>query len=280
VGLALLAVWMLADRDIGLGMLPHRDSRKPRRFLLGAPWRAALRDETPQLAIWFAGALFYALLLGGLAKSVLDFFRSNSTLSGLLGTDLGLSIYLTLAFSIVQLIVVLLGVTLVVSARTEEASGRLELLLAGPLSRIGWLLSRTLLATGVALALALLCAVALWGGATLAGQDVMLGPILEAGLNSLPLIVIFAGGAAVVLALAPRAVAFVYVPVAVAYLWEAIGGALKMPAWALDISPFHALAAVPRDDFAILPAAILAVIGVAFMVVAAAEFRGRDLVTG
>src|SRR5450759_2001141 len=78
VVLVLTALRMLAVRDIGLGLLPHNDSRKPRRFLLGAPWQAALRDDMPQLSTWGVGSLFYTLLLGSLTKTLLDLVKSNS----------------------------------------------------------------------------------------------------------------------------------------------------------------------------------------------------------
>jgi ABC-2 type transport system permease protein len=277
--LVLVALRMLAVRDIGLGLLPGNDSRKPRRFLLGAPWQAALRDDLPQLSMWLIGSLFYTLLLGSLTKTLLDLVKSNSAFGTLFGRSFGLDAFIASSFSLVQVIVTLLAVTIVVEARGEEASGRLELLLAEPVSRIGWLLSRAALAASVALVLALVSAGALWAGAAVVGEDVAFGSLLEAGLNCIPLIIISAGAAMAVLALAPRSVAFLYAPVAVAYLWDALGTALKAPAWSLDLSPFHALAAVPAQNFAFLPAAVLTVIGLALMVVGASVFRGRDLVT-
>jgi ABC-2 type transport system permease protein len=168
---------------------------------------------------------------------------------------------------------------MMVGARSEEASGRLELLVAEPLSRMGWLLSRATLAAGVGFVLALVSALALWAGAAAAGQDTALGSLIEAALNCIPLIAISAGGATAALALAPRAVSFVYVPVAGAYLWDALGTALKAPAWSLDLSPFHVLATVPAQAFAFLPAAILTVIGFALLGVGLSVFRGRDVVS-
>jgi ABC-2 type transport system permease protein len=279
VVLVLAALRMLAVRDIGLGLLPQNDSRKPRRFLLGAPWQAALRDDLPQLSMWMLGSLFYTLLLGSLTKTLLDLVKSNSAFGKLFGHSFGVNAFITSSFSLVQVIVTLLVVTMIVGARGEEASGRLELLVAEPLSRVGWLLSRAALAADAALVLALVSALALWVGAAAAGQNVALGSLIEAGLNCIPLIAISAGAAVAVFALAPRAVAFVYAPVAVAYLWDALGTALKVPAWSLDLSPFHALAPVPAQDFAFLPAGILTLIGLALMLVGAAVFRGRDLVT-
>lgn len=277
--LILMALRMLAVRDIGLGLLPQSDSRMPRFFLLGAPWQAALRDDLPQLTVWLLGSLFYTVLLGSLTKTMLDFVKSDSTVAKLFSQSFDLNAFIAASFSIVQVIVTLLAVTMVVGARGEEASGRLELLLAEPLSRTTWLLSRTALAACVAIVLALISAVALWIGAAAVGQDVAFGSLVEAGLNCIPLIVLTVGVSVAVLALAPRAVVFVYAPVAIAYLWDALGTAIKAPTWSLDLSPFHVLAAVPAQNFAFLPAAILTVVGLGLVVVGVSAYRGRDLVT-
>jgi ABC-2 type transport system permease protein len=274
-----VSVRMLAVRDIGLGLLPHSDSRTPRRFLLGAPWQAALRDEIPQLTMWLVGSLAYTLLLGSLTKTLLDLVKSNSAFSRLFTHSFDLNAFIAASFSIVQVIATLLAVTMVVGAHGEEATGRLELLVAQPLSRIGWLVSRATLGAGVALILAMVSAVALWLGAAVVGQHLAFGSVLAAGLNCIPLIVLSTGTAVVVLAIAPRAVAFVYAPIATAYLWDALGTAIKAPAWSLDLSPFHALAAIPAQNFAVLPALILTLLGLVFAVVGTSVFRRRDLVT-
>ncbi|GAC1639004.1 MAG: exporter of polyketide antibiotics [Chloroflexota bacterium] len=274
------ALYMLTVRDIGLGLLAQSDRRAPRRFLLGAPWQAALRDDLPQLSMWLVGSLSYTLLLGSLTKALLDLVKSNSAFSKLFSRSFDINAFIAASFSLVQIIVSLLAVTMVVGARGEEASGRLEVLLAQPLSRVRWLGSRMALAMGTAFMLALISAAALWAGAAAVGQNVSFGLLIEASLNCAPLIAISTGTAVAVLALAPRAVAFVYALVAVAYLWDALGTAIKAPIWSLNISPFHALAAIPAEHFAVLPAAILTIIGLIFMVVGASIFRGRDLVTG
>ncbi len=289
VALVLIAVtWMLlggastrllAGRDIGLGLLPHSDTRTPRRFLLGTSWQAALRDEMPQLTMWLVGSVAYTLLLGSLTKTLLDLVKSNSAFSKLFTPSFNLDAFIAASYSVVQVVATLLAVTMVVGARGEEASGRLELVLAQPLSRIGWLVTRATLGAGVALVLALISAVGLWAGAAVVGQHLAFGSVIEAALNCIPLIVLSTGIAVVVLAIAPRAIAFVYAPIAVAYLWEALGTAIKAPSWSLDLSPFHALAAVPAQSFSLLPAAILTVAGLVLLVVGTSVFRGRDLVS-
>jgi ABC-2 type transport system permease protein len=140
------------------------------------------------------------------------------------------------------------------------------------------LVSRTLLAGGAALLLAVLSALTMWAAAVAAGQTLDLATMVEAGLNCLPIITVTVGLAAAVLAIAPRAAAFTYAAVAVAYLWDALGTVLSAPAWLLDASPFHVLARLPLEAFAIVPAVVLMAVGLALGFAGVSRFRGRDLV--
>jgi ABC-2 type transport system permease protein len=278
VVLIAVSMRLLRDRDINIGLLPHSDSRPPRRWLLGAPWQAALRDELPQLSMWLVATLTTVALMGGLTKTVLDFLHGDSSLSALLGSSFGVNSFVTAIFSLVQLVVALLAVTLMVDARAEESSGRLELLVAEPLSRERWLVSRALLAGGAALLLAVIASLTMWAAAGAAGQTLDLGRMAEAALNCLPIIAVTVGLAAAVLAVAPRAVAFTYAAVAVAYLWDALGTVLGAPAWLLDASPFHALARLPLEAFAVVPALVVVAVGLVLTAAAVSRFARRDLV--
>jgi ABC-2 type transport system permease protein len=280
VVLAAVCLPMLATRDIGRGLLPQRDSRAPRRQLLGSSWQAALRTEIPQLLTWLAATIATAVLMGGLLKTVLNLVNGNPDIVRVMGRSIGADGFVAAMFSLVQLVAALLTVALVVSARGEESTGRLELLLAMPRSRIGWLCGRVLLAAVAAGVLTLAAGGAMWAGAAMTGQAIGFGGVLVATGNSLPVIAVTAGVVTFVLGLAPRAVSFVYALVAVAYLWDTIGAALRMPEWSLNLSPFHALAQVPIQDFAPLPAAVLSLLGVALLLFGLAAFRGRDLATG
>jgi ABC-2 type transport system permease protein len=68
--------------------------------------------------------------------------------------------------------------------------------------------------------------------------------------------------------------------VLVAFLWQLFGALLDVPAWALDLSPFHQVGLVPAESFK-AGAAITMVVLAALMAVAAVRlFRRRDLVAG
>lgn len=276
----LVSLPMLRARDVGLGLLPARDSRPPRLFLLRTAWQAALRDETPQLATWLLGTAAYAGLIGGLLKTMQDLMRRIPVAHQMFGDHVAVDGMVAAMFSLFQLLASLLIVTLVVGARGEEATGRLDLLLAMPRSRTGWMGGRLVLAAAAATTLMLTAAVAMWTGAAMSGRRIAFGSLLEATANSAPLVLIVLAAAALVLGLAPRAIGFVYALVATAYLWDALGSVLKAPEWTLQLSPFHALARVPLERFSLTPAAILTLTSVALFAIALWAFRHRDLATG
>ncbi|HEX5114134.1 MAG TPA: hypothetical protein VFW65_02945 [Pseudonocardiaceae bacterium] len=271
---------VLSGRDIGRGLLPGHDARSPRRALLGTAWQAAVRDELPQLGTWLVAAVACATLMGGLARTVIDFVRDNPAIARVLGRGVAVDGYVAAMFSLAQVVAALLAVALVAAARGEEATGRLEILLAMPRTRVGWLVGRVTLAAAAAALLALVAAGGLWVGAELSGERLDVGSLLMAAGNCIPVIVVTAGFAGFVFGVAPRAVASGYALVVVAYLWDAVGALFAVPAWTLNLSPFHAVARVPLEPFTAAPAVVLGLLGAALFTVGLVEFRHRDLVTG
>jgi ABC-2 type transport system permease protein len=103
--------------------------------------------------------------------------------------------------------------------------------------------------------------------------------MLEAGANCLPVALLFLGLGALALALAPRAgVAIAYGLVAVAFVWETVGGLLEAPGWLLDVSPYHQVGLAPAEPFEATAAAVMLAVGVVAALAATAVFRRRDLV--
>ena len=186
--------------------------------------------------------------------------------------------FLGFAFLFFVLAISLFGPFQLSAVREEEAEQRLETLLAEPVGRRRWLAGRVGLAAAGGAVLALVAGALAWLGAVSAGADVSFARLLEAGANCLPVALLFLGLGALAYALVPRAgVAIAYGLVAVAFLWETIGGLLEAPSWLLDISPFHQVALVPAEPFATTPAAVMLLLGLAATVAATAAFRRRDL---
>ena len=269
-------------RDIGSGLLPARDSARPRLRLLGSPVAQAFRSERGALVAWLIGVGAFALLMGVISDAATPDLISENMERQLekLGTGSVVTPAGWLGFSFVFF---MLGVSLfccmqIASLRDEEAEQRLETLLALPLGRSGWLAGRLVLAAVGAAAVAFAAGAFAWAGAVSQGANVALTKMLGAGANTLPPALLFLALGAFAFALVPRAsVAFTYGLVGLAFVWELFGALLEVPAWLLAVSPFHDVGLVPGEPFEATAAAIMLALAAAAALAALWAFRRRDL---
>jgi ABC-2 type transport system permease protein len=278
-----LAARIAATRDVATGMLPARDTAAPRLGLLSTPTAQALRSERGGLLVWGGCFAAFAVILGMIAPSISS-AGITSTIrrevaklgSGSILTPTG---YLAFVFVFFILAVTLFVCAQVSAARREEADQQLETLLALPVSRVGWLGGRLLLAGAAAAMLALIAGLITWAGAASQGVNLPLPRMLEAGANCLPISLLFLGIAVLAYAVVPRASAGIaYGLVTVAFLWYLVGALVGVPKWLVEATPFAHIGFVPAQPFRAVAAVVMVAIGVLAIGVAMALFRRRDLV--
>jgi ABC-2 type transport system permease protein len=287
VAAALLAVAAIVTRtrDVGSGLLPARDSARPRLRLLSSPTGEALRAERGSLTAWALGIGLFALTVGILSTAF-----SKANLSTSLENELkrlgGTSIVtpagaLGFYFIFFVLVISLFACSQVAAARREEIDQRLELLLALPLDRVRWLAGRLGLACAAATALALVAGLLAWAGSAAESAGVSLPRLLGAGANTLPAVFCFLGIGVLAYGLRPRAsVGIAYGVVVAAFLWQLFGAIVGSPHWLLSLTPFQHVAPVPAQAFRGGAAAAMVVIGLAAIAVGFASFARRDLTVG
>jgi ABC-2 type transport system permease protein len=282
VALLFAAARVALRRDLGTGLLPERDSARANTRLLSSPTAFTLRGERSGLIIWTASVGAFALILGVISASVStagiprSLQRELEKLgSGSIATPTG---YLSFVFLFFVLAVSLFACAQVGAARHEEAEERLETLLALPVGRARWLAGRLALAAVEAAVISLAAGLLAWVGAAAQSVHVSLAQMLEAGINCLPVGLLFLGVTALAYALAPRASAGIaYGLVTVAFLWQLVGSLLGAPTWLVGLTPFAHVGLVPAQAFRGAAAAVMVAIGIGAAGVAAAAFRRRDL---
>jgi len=270
-------------RDIGSGLLASRDSAAPRSRGLSSPAALALRSEAGSLAGWILGTGFFALIVGLISTSV-----SSAGISGSLQQQLrkvaDISItkpsgYIGLVFLFFVLAVSLFCCSQIAAARHEESEDRLETMFALPVDRSRWLSGRLALALAGALVISLAAGIFAWAGAAAQGADVRLASMLEAGLNCMPVSLLFLGIAALAFSLAPRASAGIaYGLVAVSFVWELFGPVLGAPRWLLELSPFEHVGLVPAQPLRGGAAAVMLALALLACAGSLWAFRRRDLI--
>ncbi|MDV6014242.1 hypothetical protein [Haloechinothrix sp. LS1_15] len=225
-----------------------------------------------------------ALVFGLLASDFVDAAaRMPTTVAlaeqagwGAINTAEGLVAWIFAA--LVAVLVALFAVGQVAAIREEEASWRIEHLLARPIGRGRWLGTRVVVTTIATVLLALGAGVVAWLATGLSGTPITLPDALAAGLNVVPVAVLFLGIGIFLIGVVPRiAVPLTYGLLVATFLLDFVGGFLDLPDFVMDVSPFRHLAAVPAVEMAITAAAVMAFEGLVAAAVGVVIFRVRDL---
>jgi ABC-2 type transport system permease protein len=282
--LAVLAARLAARRDLGEGALPARPGRPEGASWLRSPLSLAWRLQRGGLAGWALGFAVTALVLGAAAKgigSTLDSSPQTRDVIAAMGGHSGLvDAYLAIEYSLLGVVAAAYGVATALRLRSEESEQRAEPMLAAPVGRIRWAGTEVVLAAGgivVLLGVAGLATGLVYGASTgdAGGQ---LGRQLAAALVQAPAAWVLAGLAVALFGLVPRmAILAGWTLLGVAALLILIGPSLRLPQWALDVTPFAHVPKLPGGDFTAVPLLWLTSVAVAATGAGLAAFRRRDL---
>jgi ABC-2 type transport system permease protein len=283
--LATAAVRLAGARDVGAGILNDRARSAPRLRLLSGPAGLAIRLVRPTAGGWWTAIALSALLFGLIARS------AGSTISGSSAQDVlarlgasgsGTDAVLGVCFLVLAVLIAFAGAGQVTAARAEEASQRLDHLLAGPVSRSRWLGGRVLVALVVLLAGGVLAGACGWLGAASQHSGTSLGTLLVAGLNLVPPAVAIGGIGVLAFGAWPRRTgAVVYTVLTWSLLADIVGGfggsglASRL---LLDSSVFHQMASAPAASPNWTVNGVMVAVGVGCALLGGLAFSRRDLV--
>jgi ABC-2 type transport system permease protein len=286
-GVALLstagAFWLAARRDVGAGIVQPRlgpGSASPR---LGSPLGLAWRLHRPALLGWGLGLAFVGAVYGGIADSVGGFLNDSPQLAEIfeqLGGEAGITeAYFVAAMGILALIAAAYAVRTALRARVEEESLRADSVLATATPRIRWANSHfffAVLGPVLILAVAGLVAGAVYGVIIndVGGQ---VPRVLEAAMIQIPAVWVVVGISVALFGLAPRFNDAIWGVLVAFFLLGQLGRILQFPQWALDLSPFSHVPALPAEDLTIMPLVVLSAIALALFVIGLAGFQRRDV---
>jgi polyether ionophore transport system permease protein len=271
-------------RDLGAGVLPDRPGRPQASGLLRGPLGLAWRLQRGTLAGWTVGFVFTFGASGAAAKGIGSLLGGSNQLRNAftrLGGQAGITdAYLAAIMSLAGIAAAAYATSTVLRLRSEETGQLAEPVLAAGTGRVRWGLSHlaiTVAGTAFVLAAGGLAAGFAYG---LRAGDVgaQVPSLLGAALAQLPASLAVAGVAAVLFGLAPRvSVAGGWTVAGAAILLTLFGPVLRLPQWALDISPFTH---VPKLPGAAVQAGPLLWLALAALVAGAAglgAFRVRDI---
>jgi ABC-2 type transport system permease protein len=272
-----------ARRDLGAGLLPQRPGPARAGWLLRSVSGLTVRLGRGSLLSWFVGMCVYGIVVGAIASSV-DAFTNGSTATADLITKLGgrgglVDAFLGASLGFGALATAAYGVTALVRARDEEASTRLEALLATRVGRLRWFgshLGFALAGTG-ALLLGTGLSTGVVHGLRTDRPSYELRHVLAATAVQIPAVWLIIALGGVLLGCWPRATQAAWALVGICAAVTLLGPVVNAPQAVLDISPFTHL---PANLGGALPVpAILwsLVLSAAAVAIALTGFRRRDI---
>lgn len=281
VVLAAVAVVLAGRRDVGQSLVPDRSRAASRPALLGSSFGLGVRLVRPVAVSWLGAVAVVGLLFGLVAKA------AGATISGssvrdvfdrLGATGSGTGAYLGVTFLLLAVLAGFVAAGQIVAVNGEEQGGRLDHLLARPVSRTGWLTGRLCLAVLVVTSCGAVAGLATWCGATLQHAGVGAGDAVAAGVNAAVPGILLVGLGALLLGLWPRAADVgVYAVLVWSVLAEIVGGIGSDSRWLLDSSLFHRVGAAPATPPDWGADGVVVAVAIAAAVVGVAGFRRRDV---
>jgi ABC-2 type transport system permease protein len=281
----LTATLATSRRDLHAGLLTSAEEAaapdaRPVRSQLGL----AVRLTAGPARTWglIVGAM--VVVFGLLARDFADVAADMATTLAVVEASLGWTGLNTAAgivawsFQFAVLLLAVFAAGQAAAIREEEATWRIEHLLARPVSRLRWLLTRVVVAAAAVAVIALAAGVLAWAATSVVGTPVTLADGLLAAVNIVPVGLLALGLGIAVFGLVPRLTApLSYGLVIGAFVLDFVGGLLELPEWVLNLSPFRHLAAVPAVETNIGAALAMLAVAVAGAAVGTVAFRRRDL---
>jgi ABC-2 type transport system permease protein len=284
--LCLVSLRLEATRDLGAGLLPDRPGPRTASAFTRTPVGLTLRLQRWSILGWGIGILIGGLFFGTVATAMANLLGGNGApakifLGGITGSVLtGLLSYFTMADALLVAAFVLGSI---ITIRSEEANGSVELQWTGAISRVRWAASRI-----VVPAVASLVVLAISGYAEGASYGAAIhdpnqaGRFLGIAMAYWPTMLLVIGLVVFLAGWLPRAsITASWAVYGVVVLVSMFGPLLKLPDWLSNNTPFTAVEHLTtKASFDGLPLIVLTVLAIVLTVLGLLRLRSRDFVTG
>lgn len=282
--LLVIAVLLTAHRDFGAGLVPARSGRGSANRSLIHPVGLLLRMERGSIIGWLIGLSIFALLTGSMGQGIVESFEAQPQLAAVFGQGAGGDVLRATLASFTAYFAMAVAVYAVVSVnqlRGEEADGRTGAILATSVSRTRWLLSSLAVTVLGSTVMLLGIGLGLGAGAGISVEDPGLAwEFALAGLVYLPLVMSFAGLAAVSYGMLSAGRWWVWVVLLASIIVGVYGPLLNLPEAVSNAEPFGLMPRVPAGEQDPVPVAAAALIALFLTAAGVLSFRRRDLETG
>ncbi|WP_221563232.1 ABC transporter permease [Alkalihalobacillus sp. TS-13] len=271
-------------RDVGAGMIPPRRGSGSASNLLTKPIGLAYRLLRTNLIVWsiamFLFGAAYGSVLGDAEKMLESVGDQMSAMLPTTDSNALTDSYAAMFISISAVLAAIPTLQSILRLRGEEKEGRMDGLLSGSLSR--YRLMGSFVVTSILNSLLYLFMAGLGmgvAGSQSLGDSRYLGDLILASISFAPALWVAIGVAAVLIGIFPRATSFSWAVVVFAFLVIYLGGALQMPDWLMNLSPYESIARYPAEDLDLTPLLSLTGVSALLITIGCIGFRRRNIMS-
>lgn len=279
VGLSILAfggaTLLNRNRDIGTGVVQVRGGRRTSRFLYG-PATLLIWNQKATSLFWIVGMAVLGASYGSVFNSIGKIVNESPVVRQVIGQSGVQHLARNQLLSFIGILGIIFGVLAVIGGAmvitrlyTAERRGYLQLIQTKPLRRSALLGTYTLYGFSLAVVILLVALMATMG----AGNAVLKQPLAvkffwRTFMAMLPPLILFIGFLIALIGVLPKWHSLVWGLLGAAFVISYFGRLIKLPTWAMKVSPFYWFREVPLHHIAGTPviwmlgmAAVLIVIG-------------------
>jgi len=279
--LLVVAFELQARRDLGAGLMPERPGPSVASPRLSSTIGLAVRLQRASVISWTVAVALFAFLYGVVADQAESILEDNPEMEDFfaqLGEGSVTDAFLATATLILALLATGFTISSVLRARAEEVGGRAESLLATPTSRERWAGGHvTVSIVGTTIMLLVAGASEGFGLALVSGDREWIPRLIGATLVMVPAMLVTGGVAMVAYGLSARLAMAAWGYYAFTLVVGMLGALLDLPQWALNLSPFEHVPAIPSEPMDWVPVIVLVALAGALFATGLTAFRRRDM---
>ena len=272
-----------SKRDLGAAALPSRAVARSRRFGFGGHVGLDVVLSRAAATAWIVALAVVSGVFGWISKAGAEAITGSTSAQDMIRRmgviRAGAAAYLGVTLLMVAATLALGAAAQLGAVRAEEAEGRLDHLLARPVSPRIWLAAKVGVGAALLVVESVVAGAAGWVGVSTQQTGLQLGELLRAGISIVPPALLVLGVGVLVYAVLPRyAAAAGYAIIAWSFLIELVGVVTNLNHWIKDTSLLVHIAPAPAASPDWLSGSVMVGIGLAAFAAGLALFPKRDLV--
>lgn len=276
-----ISLSLRARRDLGSGLLPDRAGKAEASNLLKTLPGLALNLQKVPLWSWAVGMVLIGLSYGSVLGDLEGFLTENEAIMQIIGNTETYSIteqFISILMKIMAIISTIPALMVFHRIKTEERFGRLDHLLARPISRLKVFITYVSLGFLTSIVMLVLGIVSLAGiGVSVIDVSISFMTLVKAQLVYLPAIWLVLSVMVMIYGLKGKWEGFSWFYLLFSFITIYLGDLLELPTVVMRLSPFNHIPELPVDSFQLLPLILVSGLALIFYSVGALGFMKRDI---